>query len=119
MLDEHLDRLLALFWRDRPRDGLLIGELHAENDEKGFPVVAGQTLVSPEAYAARFGTLMKAGYSWINLSFYGCLRGTPLVVVELPARPSGADSTSVNLSGPMAAVAENGGEIDGLITVRD
>jgi hypothetical protein len=46
------------------------------------------------------------GYSWVNLHAAGVVGGTLVVVVEVPARASGAppSAAAVNLSGPATGI---------------
>ena len=57
---------------------------------------------TPATYAPRFDELLRAGYSWINLSCYGILDGVAVIAVELPRSVAGVPNgkTSVNVSGP-------------------
>jgi hypothetical protein len=53
-----------------------------------------------ESYQTRFDHLLDQGYSWINLSGFGLLGTTLVILVEIPRESASAKRTSVNLSGP-------------------
>jgi hypothetical protein len=65
-------------------------------------VVESRALVTVAQFSPRWDALLKAGYSWVNLSAYGMFRHALIVGVELPSEPVGVPPglTAVNYSGP-------------------
>ncbi len=65
-------------------------------------IIPQASIQRPEDYASRFETLVRLGYSWINLVGNGVFNGTLLVSVEIPRESSKltAADVSVNVSGP-------------------
>ena len=104
-LSFHLDRLYACLARARPdlrwREVALVDA--PQTDREGTTLRVPRTaLMRPEQFASRFDEYLHRGYSWINLSAAGVVSGILVVIVQVPARASGAppSATSVNLSGP-------------------
>jgi hypothetical protein len=87
-------------------------------DGSGRIRIASSALHDVEQYEARFEALMQAGLPWINVSCYGVLDQHLIVAIELPAQ-TGARSarTSINYSGPPAAVVGNNWNADQLIAL--
>lgn len=78
-------------------------------DEKGRFCLAPRAPQDPLLYGARFEELQSLGLPWINVSCYGVMGAHLIVVVEVPAAPSGrSPRTSINYSGPSKAVLRNG-----------
>src|SRR5262249_22252309 len=68
---------------------------------------------------ARFDELMRSGMPWINVSCYGRHDDYLIVAIELPqsaGRPG--MKTSINYSGPIAAVLQNGWSADSMIIIE-
>lgn len=84
---------------------------NASTDERGRLWVERSALQTPEAYEPRFNELMAAGLPWINVSTLG-VEGEFLIVGIETARRGGSSRTSVNYSGPSAAVLQNGWGIE-------
>lgn len=81
----------------------------------GLPVRIGR-LHSVAEFRARFSELVIRGWPWINVHAVGLLGGNLVIAIELPNRPpSGASRTSVNVSGPTAAVKKRGYVLDDLL----
>jgi hypothetical protein len=119
-LEDELGRLLDFLDRQGPRPPtrrLRIVEIpHGMPiDQRGRVRVQKSQLCEPVAYEARFNELLTGGLPWLNMSCYGVSDDTLIVAVELPTPPSKrAAKTSVNLSGPSAAVladAWNAGQV--------
>jgi hypothetical protein len=88
-------------------------------DQRGRIRVQRSGLCEPGAYEARFDELLAAGLPWLNMSCYGALDDTLIVAVELPMEPSKpAAKTSVNLSGPPAAVLSHGWNADQVLSLE-
>lgn len=107
MLTEHLIQLRERCAPELIIEDTLIVEAGADDfDDQGRPIVDAASLTEPGDYAGRFEQLLRSGYAWINLSYYGLLEAQHLVCVELPKAPAGCLETSVNYSGPSKRVRE-------------
>jgi hypothetical protein len=123
-LDDAVQRLLAfLHARGRPpsRDVLLIEfDERPALDGTGRRRISRQQFKSPSEYADRFDEVLEMGYAWVNLSCHGVFEGRLVVGIELPAHPSAnRRRTSVNYSGPSAAVIANGWSLSEVMVVLD
>jgi len=65
--------------------------------------------VSLMQFAKEFDELLKAGFSWINVSAGGKIGDALLVIIEAPLESVGAPSekVSINFSGPLNLVSKN------------
>jgi hypothetical protein len=88
-------------------------------DQSGRMLVRRGDLREPLDYEARFDQLLAAGLPWLNVSCYGVLDETLIIAIEKPRPPSKpADRTSVNFSGPNAAVLSHGWNADQVLSVE-
>lgn len=88
-------------------------------DGRGRARVHRNDLREVHEYETRFDELMAAGLPWVNLSCYGVLDEALIVAVETPAPPpKPAKRTSVNISGPSAAVLRHGWDAEEMLAVE-
>jgi hypothetical protein len=122
-----LDTLQPLFESLR-REGIespvyfFVGEIGSGgHDERGYPVFHAAELIKAQNYDERFSFLLNEGYPWINVSYYGNIRGLGLIAIELPGPqrkdPKFVGKTSVNVSGPSKRVLERGGDTEPYIVL--
>jgi hypothetical protein len=65
-------------------------------------------LRTPYEYQERFESIMKSGFSWVNVTCYGLDVDTLIVGIETPTpSPTRAVRTSINYSGPPTKVVQN------------
>jgi hypothetical protein len=96
-----------------PRLEVRILELGADTatDDRGRLLVRRTDYRSAIDYEDRFDELLALGLPWLNVSFYGEDDGHAIVVVEVPrTRVQRSSTTSINFSGPSAAVLAHGGD---------
>jgi len=87
------------------------GTYHVRRDE----------LRKPLDYGARFEELLRAGYSWLNMSCYGVHNGLLIVAIEVPSPRVGLSpgcTTRVNLSGPARIVLDQHWHVDSVLTIE-
>jgi hypothetical protein len=99
-------------------DQVLIAELRPlDFDANGSPIIFRDRLRTPAEYETRFAELVGSGVAWVNLSYYGVMDGSGLVLVEVANVVSTTKSAAVNLSGPPAAVLAARGDVTNYIVI--
>ena len=89
-------------------------------DDKHRVIISREVITTPEEYATRFEELTRSGLAWVNMSCYGVYDGRVLVVIELPEKALEANSpvvTSVNYSGPVHGVSQNGWDVSRVLAI--
>ena len=72
MLHHHLRQLLDSFATACSVEHVVVAEIGPDDwSAQRKPKIASRSLVDPPSYSLRFEQLIKAGYAWINLSYYG------------------------------------------------
>jgi hypothetical protein len=80
-------------------------------DSKGRVRISRESLHTPVEFEARFQEILAFGPPWMNVSCYGVYEGMMVVGIEIPdlrQRTGSVSGTSINYSGPPAAVLEHG-----------
>ena len=116
-LQRHLEELSDAFADQASTDDVVIAELGTVTPT-GQLLFNDADLCAAPSYATRFEDLLRRGYPWINMSYYGRLDARHLVVIELPARPTGSTATSINYSGPSRRVQDADGDASLEVIVR-
>lgn len=82
------------------------------------PRVRGSAIRTATEYRERFKEVLHSGYSDICLYFLGLLQGRPIVLVNLPESPTGAEHTYVTISAPPRDVVDAGGDATAAMDFR-
>lgn len=116
-LREHVHVLVADLTARYPElvfEGIRVVEIGSRPDLD----VRGRFQLHDE-YEERFHALLREGFAWLNVSCYGLLQGALVVAIEVPGSHSTRGRrTSVNYSGPTAAVVEHNWDATTVLAVR-
>ena len=125
-LEKHLNQLIT-FMKEWGAPSSWSRVLFVEDTSivHGMPsLIPRNALILMSDYAARFGSHLDAGHSWINMSAAGILDDSLLIIIELPGYKNNVlrDKMSVNFSGAAMGVANPSGMlrrgIESLVKLR-
>ena len=84
----------------------------------GRPRVRRDDLLRPSEYAERFEKLMRLGFAWVNVRYYGIDDASVVVGVETPRAPDDSAETVVQYSGPTVSVMTSHWRVDAVLVIE-